>query len=184
MRDPKYNGVAGFALYIEDWMYVGNVLKRRVSDKLSDAAFRAAASTMGVDIEGEVTVEAIGLALGKKIKIESGVDLGNVLDGESVKDKLERVAIAAILNQYGIDAPATRDGLSQAVGVLVRRRMLEKISTGAAAGLLEDVGSKVEAAAVLAAIKRRSVPLLDTKKAAQNRERQANFRATHRRVRL
>jgi hypothetical protein len=138
---------------------------------------------MGLDIDGAVTVDSIGLALGKKVKNETGVDLGNVLDGETVKSKLERVAIGAALNELGVDAPANRDGLAEALRVVIRRRIADKIGAGDVRGLLDDIGSKAEVLAILGAIKRRDLPLTEGVKAAQNRDRQARFRATHRRVR-
>lgn len=157
--------------------------KTDVSNALSETVFRAAAYSMGVEIYGEVTVDSIGLALGKKIKADSGVDLGNILDGESVKDKLERVAIAAVLLEMRVDAPANRDGLAEGFKVAIRRGIAAKIGTEEAAGLLDDVGSEVEVVAIKAAIARRDKPLKAGKFAADNRARQAKFRTTHRRVR-
>jgi hypothetical protein len=157
--------------------------KRDVSDVLTETVFKAAAYAMGVEINGEVTVDSIGLALGKKIKAQSGVDLGNILDGESVKDKIERVAIAAVLVELRVDAPASRDGLAEGMKAAIRRGIAEKIGTEEAAGLLDAVGSVAEVTAILAAIKRRDKPLKAGEFARKNRERQATYRSTHKRVR-
>jgi hypothetical protein len=157
--------------------------KQYVTDKLSETTFRAAAYSMGVEIEGEVTTDSIGFALGKKIKAESGIDLGNILDGEHVKFKLERAAIAAVLLELQVDAPATRDGLAEGLKTVIRRRVAEKIKSEGLADLVMDLGSKVEVAALLAAIARRRKPLIEGKFAADNRARQATFRQTHKRVR-
>lgn len=157
--------------------------KTAVSDALSETTFKAAAYAMGVEINGEVTVESIGLAMGKKIKADTGVDLGNVLDGENVKAKLERVAIAAVLAEIRIEAPATRDGLAKALGVEIRRRVRESALSGGAVDIIGDVGSKSEVAMILAAIKARDKTLKDDAYHVALRARQKKYRDTHRRIR-
>ena len=157
--------------------------KNDISNALSETVFKAAAYSMGVEIEGEVTTESIGLAMGKKIKTETGIDLGNVLDGESAKVKLERVAIAALLLELKVDAPATRGGLAMALGVVIRKEVKDSAIAGDAAALIGDVGSKSEVAMLLAAIKDRD----KTPKAGAYYEnlrlRQKKYRQTHRRIR-
>lgn len=156
--------------------------KSWLADKLSETTFRAAAYSMGVEIDGEVTTDSIGLAIGKKVFAETGLQLGNVFDGEALRVKVERAGIARVIQELGVDAPATREGLADAVKVVVRRRIEEKIGEGAADALVGVMGSADDVAAILAAVKRREKPLLTSAAAVGNRERQARFRQTHKRV--
>lgn len=180
---PPPRSVRELAQIVEETLSGLDSARELLTDRLSETTFKAAAYAMGVEVEGAVTIDSIGYALGRKINDESGVDLGNVLDGEHVKVKLERVAIKAVLLEMGVDAPANRDGLAQAMRTLIKRRMIEKLGDGVGSELLEGMGSLAGVAEILAAVARKNKPLIATDKAADNRRRQATYRASHRRVR-
>lgn len=156
--------------------------KSWAAQKLSDEAFKVALSLMGVDIAGDVTIDNIGIALGRKILKETGLDLGNVLDGENVRVKVERAGLKRVIKELGIDAPATREGLADALKVVIRRDIAAKVGDGEALSLVRDMGSTDDVEAIKSAMKKREKPLIDTKAARQNRERQARFRKSHKRV--
>jgi hypothetical protein len=147
------------------------------NDGLSQLAFLAAGAALGIDVEGgEVTIDSIGRAIGKKIEGESGLTVGNVFDGEALKIKLERAGIQLLMKNAGIDGAASREGLAAGIASKVRARILE-------AGGAEFAAAVYSGSEVLEVVKRLQGRELKTSKAAaDSRARQEKYRASHKRV--
>ena len=156
-------------------------LKDLAYEGWSKIAFLVAGSAMGLELNGATDTDSLGYAIGRKIEDETGIKLGNVFDGESLKTKLERAGIQAIYQAAGIDGVASREGLAEAFKTEVRKKINERVAGADIAGLFEPSATAVSM--YQAILKRRTEKtLLQTPKAAKNRERQARYRQGHKRV--
>jgi hypothetical protein len=151
---------------------------------LSELAFRAALSAMGVDmpLSEPVTIERVGLALGDKVGEQLGVPVGNILDGDGMRGKIERVAIEIVIGALGGKNEPTRMGLAEAIKKFVADKIEEELTDGAGDLLAKIVTSETLKEWLLRGLGKKQHELKTTKKAIGNRERQARYRANHKRV--
>lgn len=170
-------------------VYLINETKNKVVDfataTASDMAFEAALLVMGIEMRSgkRPTLENIGVAIGDKIKAESGLDIGNILEPDSqttIREKIERAGIAKFMMDAGIEGAATRDGLAAAFKAQVNKKINELVANGDLQGVAVSVSAVEDIKRLLD--KRDKKELLQSKNAIANRARQAVWRQTHRRV--
>lgn len=137
-----------------------------------------------------LTRESFTKVINENFLAGSDVELSNIFDAQAIKDDLQKAALKRAAKELGLELRnATIDGMKDAIGEWVRGQVKEQIDGGG--GELID-GAK-DLARVLVII--RSVqkeidengqpsgvkPLLMTPDAISNRERQAKYRASHKR---
>ena len=141
--------------------------------------------TYGLELErgDALTAEALALAVNRKIFAEYGIDVGNLLDADSVRSALKKEALRAVGERLGVEG-GSRD-IAAAFKSSVRNTLLEAVASGDAEVLSAiSVGQRAIEDAV-----RNSEPNLESQQVKntseageKNRERQARYRAAHKRV--
>lgn len=156
----------------------------RFKGTLKSAAMNAALAAIGLDIDvNNVTSESIGKAIGQQVSDASGLPSVNVFDADAVRAMLIKQGCALILAELGVSAEPSVNGVAKAIEGLVTAELRAAASDGDG-GILSAVYVSQERIQNL----KRSAGLDYTKprkfdkKAVSNRERQARYRETHRKV--
>jgi hypothetical protein len=156
----------------------------RFKGSMKSAAMNAALAAIGLDIDvNNVTSESIGKAIGQQVSDASGMPAVNVFDAGAVRAMLLKEGCGLILQDLGVSGERSIDGLALAVEKLVTAE-LKQAAAGDGEGVLSAVNVSAER---LQKMKRKqgvdyNVPRKFDKKSVSNRERQAKFRESHKRV--
>ena len=156
------------------------------------AAIKEAFLKMGLDIDPEngINEQTITAAINAGPLGGSGVELTNIFDREAIKRDLRRLALVHAAQQFGIElhsleTEAVKDAIREYVAELVREEIanggdlvdaapdlvaIVKMIDAARKGYKNEAGETIE-----------EKPLLMSEAAINNRERQARYRASHKR---
>lgn len=143
-----------------------------------------------LDFQREYTKADVGEALGRMIKKQTGVYVGNIFDKQGVKAALTQYACKVAIEQMGVDQPQTIEGVGAGLAQLAMREIGLDLSDVAGGGI---GGQFVQAAkaqnffagmlakdqVITAAGKARQAPVKMDARSVDNRRRQAEWRATH-----
>lgn len=153
------------------------------ADYMADKALRLGLERMGVKVpDGEpVTAESIGRALGAMLAESTGLEVGNVLDADSVRAALKGEALRLTEEQLGVKGAKSPEGIAAALAGDVRQ-FVEKAAQGGDAELLEAVKVSGWAQEVARRGAVRVMPGSTRPDAAANRARQDRWRGRNRRV--
>lgn len=157
---------------------------------LEDAAISGAFERLGLEIDpsdGGLSAQAITRAINEGPLAGSDVQLTNVFDKSALKTDLMRVAMAQAAQAYGLEVSGLSvESIKQELRRQVSREVMEQVraSGGDLAPEAKDLAALVQQ---IEAYKRakaagEDVPLDMSPKGISNRERQARYRATHKRV--
>ncbi|WP_367846260.1 hypothetical protein [Rhodoferax sp. WC2427] len=163
-------------------------------------ALQKAFETMGLalDPENGFNKEAITAAINAGPLANTGVQLTDIFNRDAVKKDLHKVALLTAVQKTGLDIKTLDvDGMKQALRDYVSARVIEQVGEGGGdlidgALPLVKMVQKIREANKKAAESGapvppgyqpgRDKPYIWTKKAISNRERQARYRASHKRV--
>lgn len=168
-------------------LFLGNV------SEAEDAVIKDAFAEMGLDIDPSdgINAQTLTAAINNGPLAGSGVELTNIFDRESIKRDLKRLALVHAAQSMGLKLTSlTTESVQEALKAHAAEIVREEIAMGgdlldAAPDLVAIVkmidaarkGYKNEAGETVS-----EKPLLMSDAAINNRERQAKYRANHRRV--
>ena len=168
-------------------LFLGNV------SEAEDAVIKDAFAEMGLDIDPSdgINAQTLTAAINNGPLAGSGVELTNIFDRESIKRDLKRLALVHAAQSMGLKLTSlTTESVQEALKAHAAEIVREEIAMGgdlldAAPDLVAIVkmidaarkGYKNEAGETVS-----EKPLLMSEAAINNRERQAKYRANHRRV--
>lgn len=161
--------------------------------ELEREAIKAGFLKLGMEIDPETGINAqtITEAINAGPLAGTGVELTNIFDRDAVRGDIEKVALAYAAQSFGLEVKSlTVDAVKEALRGEVSRLVREQIADGG--------GDLVDAAPDLVALvrmieaaqkamqtgedgTRQKPPVSMTPEAISNRERQARYRATHKR---
>lgn len=180
---PAILGAAGSVLaaaMLADDVFNGGVVQAAIGKRAAQAVLDARGIPLNLD--GEVTRETITQAINAAVMPE-GVTFENLFDSEAVKRDVRRIAIEKAGQAFGFDGVATAQGLKDKVFALVVAEVQSDIAAGGG-DYLDAARSLVKEQRLidLPPPKDWQAPRKFTQKAVKNRERQARFRASSKRV--
>ena len=152
--------------------------------KFEKFAIDAAFESIGLEVEssGGINPQSITQAINAKFLADVGLELTDIFSADALKTDLEKFALSKI--SAGLDIEITSldpERLKDVLSGYVRRRMEAQIKDGAGS-MIDGAPDKV---ALLALIEKanelRGKPLSDAPGAQSNRDRQAKYRAAHKR---
>lgn len=168
-------------------LFLGNV------SEAEDAVIKDAFAEMGLDIDPSdgINAQTLTAAINNGPLAGSGVELTNIFDREAIKRDLKRLALMHAAQSMGLKLTSlTTESVQEALKAHAAEIVREEIAMGgdlidAAPDLVAIVkmidaarkGYKNEAGETVS-----EKPLLMSDAAINNRERQAKYRANHRRV--
>lgn len=168
-------------------LFLGNV------SEAEDAVIKDAFAEMGLDIDPSdgINAQTLTAAINNGPLAGSGVELTNIFDREAIKRDLKRLALVHAAQSMGLKLTSlTTESVQEALKAHAAEIVREEIAMGgdlidAAPDLVAIVkmidaarkGYKNEAGETVS-----EKPLLMSDAAINNRERQAKYRANHRRV--
>lgn len=130
-----------------------------------------------------LTPRALADALNRKIFADYGIDVGDLLDAESVKRALKKEALRIVADRLGVD------GGKKAMAQALRSRVRDELIKAARSGDTEILEAIYVGARAVEDAERSSKPDLESQAISnfseageKNRERQARYRANHKRV--
>lgn len=156
------------------------------------AAIKDAFQKMGLDIDPEdgINAQTITAAINSGPLGGSGVELTNIFDRDAIKRDLKRLALVHAAQSFGLQLTSlTTEAVTDAVKAYVAEIVREEIAMG---GDLVDAAPDLIAIVKMIDAARKGYkdeagntvderPLLMSDAAINNRERQAKYRANHRR---
>lgn len=162
-----------------------------VSDA-EDAAIKDAFAKMGLDIDPRegINAQTLTRAINSGPLAGSGVELTNIFDRDAIKRDLRRLAMVSGANAFGVkltslDTESVQEAIKSHVAEMIR----EEISMGG--DLLDAAPDLIAIVKMIEAARKdykneagdviKERPLLMSDAAINNRERQAKYRANHRR---
>jgi hypothetical protein len=164
-----------------DVVRLGRSARNYIADLLIIDQLNAA----GLEIEPgtALTPEVIAEAMRAKIEAEYGIDVGNILDADSVKRSLRTEALRLVAERLGVEP--TQAGIAREMRSQVSTMLRDAVANGDA-DVLQAVGlgeSRIEEALRAASADEWPTPISNfSEKAEKSRERQARYRASHKRV--
>lgn len=143
-----------------------------------------------LDFQREYTKDDIGEALGRMVKKQTGVYVGNVFDKEGVKAALTQYACKVAIEQMGVDQPQTIEGVGAGLAQLAMREIgldLSDVAGGGIGGQFAQAaraqsffsGMLAKDQVITAAGRAMQEPLKMDARSVDNRRRQEEWRATH-----
>ena len=160
-------------------------LSRDMRGKLANLLLVEQLNLAGLDIESgqQLTPRAIADALNRKFFNEYGIDVGDLLDSESVKRATKKEALRVVGERLGVQG-----GVADIARVL-KARVYADLVAAARAGddeILQAIGVSERAIAEAERAAQSNIErqqIRDGSEAGQkNRDRQARYRANHKRV--
>lgn len=158
---------------------------------LENAAIKDVFAKMGLDIDpenGGLNAGAITDAINAGPLGGSGIELSNVFDKDALKRDLVKVALKQASDAFGLEINGlSLDDIKLEIKTQVSREVMEQVRAGAGE-LAESAKDLVDLVRQIDAYKKAKEKgeagpnLLMTKEAINNRERQARYRAAHKRV--
>ena len=173
---------AGAASALAAAMVADNLLTGgRVSDAIGRRAAQAVLDARGIplDLDGDVSQETITAAINSAV-MPDGVAFENIFDEDAVRRDVKRIALASAAETFGFSGSTDPEQLKQEIISQIVAEVRQDIADGG--------GEYVDAAKGLVAVQRLldrpepfdwQAPRVFTKKAEQNRARQATYRAAH-----
>ena len=154
-------------------------------------AIKGAFSKLGLEVDPEtgINAESITRAINEGPLAGSGVELTNIFDRDAVKRDMQKIALAFGAQSMGMEVKSLSiDGIKEALRGEVQRRVYEQIQAGGG-DLVDNAPDLVAIVKMIDASRRKMAegedgtpekkPLLMSKAAINNRERQARYRANH-----
>ena len=156
----------------------------RVQDAIGKRAAQAVLDARGIplDLDGEVNQETITAAINSAV-MPDGITFENIFDKDAVRRDVKRIALANAAEAFGFEG-----GLSAAQ---IKQQIVSQISAEVEQDIADGGGEYLDAAKGLVSLQRLlsrpepfdwQAPRVFTKKAEKNRERQATYRGSHKRV--
>jgi hypothetical protein len=139
-------------------------------------------SGLEIETNAPLTARVLADALQRRIWQDYGLDVGDLLDAESVRRATKKEALRIVGDRLGVRGGAA--DIAQAIKTEVREQ-LRAAAAGGDAELLAamKVGQRAIDDAARAAVPKDSGSIKNTsEKAKKNRERQEKYRASHKRV--
>ena len=176
---------AGAASVLAAAMVVDNLITGgRVSDAIGKKAAQAVLDARGIplDLDGEVSQETITAAINSAVMPE-GIAFENIFDSDAVKRDVKRIALDQAAQTFGFEGGLSAQALAEKITQKIVSEVVDDIRAGG--------GDYIEATKGLVAIQKIinmpepfdwQAARVFTKKAEQNRARQATYRAAHKRV--
>lgn len=156
------------------------------TDDLRDYAIQAAGERLGLKLDPDnLTPDGITAAINNGPLAGSGLELENIFDRQAVKRDIGRVAVKYASDALGVRMPQSEDDLRELLKEWVTDELVRQLEAGGGPWIdaVKDVREIVEVIAAYRAYKEGGMPPVDmSHKAVKNRERQARYRATHRKV--
>lgn len=168
------------ALMVADDLLTGGAVQAEIGKRAAQAVLDGRGIPLNLD--GEVNHETITQAINAAVMPE-GVEFSNLFDNDAVKSDVRRIGLAYAAEAYGYEGGLSASQLRERITSEIVREVLDDISAGG--------GEYMDAALGLVAAQRLidkpepkkwNVPRVFTVKAEKNRERQARYRASHKRV--
>ena len=166
------------AIVIDDILTGG-----RISDAIGKKAAQLVLDARGIplDLDGEINHFTITAAINAAV-MPDGVAFENVFDKDAIKRDVKRIALGQAAQAFGFEGGTDIDVLKEQIISRVMAEVRDDIAAGG--------GDYMDATKGLAAVQRLinrpepkdwQVPRVFTAKAEKNRERQATYRASHKR---
>lgn len=178
--DDARQALAEFVGSAADIVRLSRDLRGRVANLLIVDQLQAA----GLEIEPgvQLTPRVIADAVRAKVLNDYGLDCGDLLDQDSVKKSMRREALRVVGDQLGVQG--TQREIAQALKAAVVQQLRDAAASGDAEFLAAmAVGENKIAEALRASKAEDSQSIKNFSEAAEkNRERQARYRANHKRV--
>jgi hypothetical protein len=153
----------------------------RMKAGLKGAAMRAAFGAIGLDIDPDnLTAESLGRAVGKLVAGSSDLPVMNVFDAAEVRAGLIKYGCAQINDRLGVSSGSSPEGVGRAVAALVQAEVIDGLRGGNQA-IVDAVRISARRLSKYGAVDDVK-PLKPGDKAQSNRDRQARYRLTHRKV--
>lgn len=171
--------------------FVVRLLKRHQSE-IEEWALKEAFEAAGLPdlANGSPTREDLNAVINEKFLAGTGIELTNIFDRKAIRDDLEKIAYIKAAEALGVELKSkTREGMKEALREWVRGQVEAQISEGGG-DLIEGARDVARVLAVIKAYREvirenngqapERPGLLMTPEAISNRERQARYRAKHR----
>ena len=167
-------------------MFLGEV------SEAEDAAIKDAFARMGLDIDPSsgINAETVTAAINAGPLAGTGVEFSNVFDSDAVKRDLQKLALVHAAQSFGIELTSLDpDSVKEAIRAYAAEIVIEELSYGS--DLLDAAPDLIEIVKMIAAARKGyknemgqvvdEKPLLMSKEAISNRQRQAKYRASNKR---
>ena len=153
-----------------------------VKNSLKIAAINAAFGAMGLELDIEnITSNSLGRAVGRVLASSTGIDSVDVFDADELRAALIKQGTKKIIEQLG----GSGSGLDALEGLLEReiRKNIAEAARGANSDVLAAANvSNGRIAYFARAARSEQRRLKQDDKSVSNRQRQAKYRASHRKV--
>lgn len=169
---------------------------RRHHKDIEQWAMQNALEAMGLPIDLETqdfTPQTFTAAINQGLLAGTGVEFTNIFDKYRVKEDLRRIALQRAALAFGVEVKTpTVEGIGEAIRGWLVEQMGSQLEAGSG-DLIEAAADLAKVLAVIRAYQKRKQeqpvttpgggkPLLMTPQAISNRERQARYRASHKKI--
>jgi hypothetical protein len=160
----------------------------KVKAKFEGFAINAALESIGIEggIEGGINEASVTKAINNSVLAGSGVELTNLFDADAIKADLLKFALKKAAEAMGDDLRLTSfdaDSVRKVLRGYVRGRIVSELKQQGGV-LIEGAPDNAAVLALIASYEKsilKNSELDGSDKAAKNRERQARYRASHKR---